>query len=256
MLAASTVLAQVAYPLVRGEVRDTLTVLTVLLFAAASLTHAALTRGTRAALALLVVCAGGGLLAEAVGVSTGVPFGRYSYAGTLGATLLGVPVVVPLAWLMMAWPAYLVGARLTQGRGRMARVPVAAAALAAWDLFLDPQMVDAGQWRWADPAPALPGVPTVPLSNYAGWVLVAVVLMGLLDAVVRTGPSTKDTVPYVLYLWTWASSVLAHAGLLGLAGSAVWGGLGMGALAVPLALSLRARAVARAPARRVVRPVP
>jgi uncharacterized membrane protein len=238
VLAAAVVLAQVAYPLTpAGGARDGLTVATVLLFAAASLTHAAATRGVRAAAALVVVAGGGGLLAEAVGVATGIPFGRYSYAGTLGPAVLGVPLVIPLAWVMMAWPAYLVGVRL--GRTAPARVAVAAVALASWDLFLDPQMVDAGHWRWADPSPALPGVPAVPLTNYAGWLVVAVVLVAVLDRTVHTRPSTADTVPYALYLWTYASSVLALAAFFGLPGAALWGGLGMGAVALPLARSLR-----------------
>jgi uncharacterized membrane protein len=236
--AAAVVLAQIAYPLTpEGTARDRLTVATVLLFAAASVLHAATSRGVRAAAALVVVAGGGGLLAEAVGVETGVPFGSYAYAGTLGPTLLGVPLVIPLAWVMMAWPAYLVGLRL--GRGALARVAIAAAALASWDLFLDPQMVDAGHWRWSDPSPALPGVPTVPLTNYAGWALVALVLMALLHRTVRTGPSTVDMVPYGLYLWTYASSVLALAAFFGLPAAALWGGIGMGAIALPLAWSLR-----------------
>ena len=238
VLAGAVVLAQVAYPLTpRGTARDVLTVATVLLFAAASLSHAATTRGVRAAAGLLVVAGGGGLLAEAVGVATGVPFGRYEYAGTLGPALLGVPRVIPLAWVMMAWPAYLVGARLA--RARAARVAVAAAALASWDLFLDPQMVDAGHWRWADPSPALPGVPAVPLTNYAGWAVVALLLMAVLDRTVPSRRSTSDTVPYALYLWTYASSVLALAAFFGLPAAALWGGLGMGAVALPLARSLR-----------------
>jgi putative membrane protein len=238
VLAGAVVLAQIAYPLTPvGTARDRLTVATVVLFATASVLHAAITRGVRAGAALVAVAGGGGLLAEAVGVATGVPFGRYAYAGTLGPAVLGVPVVIPLAWVMMAWPAYLVGVRL--GRGPLARVAVAAAALASWDLFLDPQMVDAGHWRWSDPSPALPGVPTVPLTNYAGWAVVALGLMALLHLTVRTGPSTLDAVPYALYLWTYASSVLALAAFFGLPAAALWGGLAMGAVAVPLAWSLR-----------------
>jgi putative membrane protein len=237
-LGATVVLAQVAYPLTPpGPARDGLTVGTVLLFAAASLAHAAASRGPRAAVLLLVVAGGGGLLAESVGVATGVPFGRYEYGASLGPAVLGVPLVIPLAWVMMAWPAYLVGVRLA--RTRAVRIPVAAVALASWDLFLDPQMVDAGHWRWSDPSPALPGVPTVPLTNYAGWALVALVLLALLDRTVRTGPSTLDGIPYALYLWTYASSVLALAAFFGLPAAALWGALGMGAVALPLARSLR-----------------
>jgi uncharacterized membrane protein len=230
VLAGAVVLAQVAYPLTpAGSARDGLTVATVLLFALASLTHAALTRGPRAAAGLLLVAGGGGLLAESVGVATGYPFGSYDYAGTLGPAVLHVPLVIPLAWVMMAWPAYLVGLRFR------APVPVAAAALASWDLFLDPQMVDAGHWRWASPEPALPGVPAVPLTNYLGWALVALVLMAALSRVVPTGPG-DDAVPYALYLWTYASSVLAHLAFFGLPASAFWGALGMGLVAIPLAL--------------------
>ena len=157
-LAAAVVLAQVAYPLTPpGGPRDGLTVATVLLFARPRWRTRA-HPGTPGGAGAAGRGGGGGLLAEAVGVATGVPFGTYSYAGTLGPRVLGVPLVIPLAWVMMAWPALLVAARLTASRA--ARVAVAAAALASWDLFLDPQMVDAGHWRWASPSPGLPGVAT------------------------------------------------------------------------------------------------
>ena len=239
--AAATVLAEIAYPLVGGAARDVLTVATVVLFAVASVVHAAASRGPRAAAVLLLAAGGGGLVAEAVGVATGVPFGRYAYADTLGPTVLGVPLVIPLAWVMMAWPAWVVAARLARVRGRAARVAVGAVALASWDLFLDPQMVDAGHWTWADPVPGLPGVPTVPLTNYAGWLLVAAVLMLLLDLLMPAAPAAEDTVPYGLYLWTYASSVLAHAAFFGLPASALWGGLAMGVIVVPLLVTLRRR---------------
>ena len=65
-----------------------------------------------------------------------------------------MPVVVPLAWTMMAYPVLLAARRLTRRwvlRGRRA------IGLMAWDVFLDPQMVGDGHWRWADPTPSLPG---------------------------------------------------------------------------------------------------
>ena len=45
----------------------------------------------------------------------------------------------------------------------------------------------------------------------------------------------------VLYLWTWVSGVLAHGVFLGLPASAGWGALGMGLVAVPLAVGLLRR---------------
>lgn len=108
--------------------------------------------------------------------------------------------------------------------------------LAAWDLFLDPQMVAEGHWHWDAPGAALPGVPGIPLTNYLGWLVVALVLAAALTAV---GFRSADDRPmYALYLWTYGSSVLAHAVFLGMPASAAWGALGMGLVAVPLAVTL------------------
>lgn len=228
---AAMVLAQIGYPLTHGDVRARLTVLIVVLGYVASVTHAALTRGARTAVALVLVTTGGGLAVEALGVHTGFPFGHYAYADALGAGLGGVPLVIPLAWTWMAWPALLAATAVTT----RARPLVAGLGLAAWDLFLDPQMVAEGYWTWSDPHPALPGVPGVPLTNYLGWLAVAIVMMSML----RNVDKTPDDHPmHALYLWTYASSILAHAAFLGLPASAGWGGLGMGTVALPLAVRL------------------
>ena len=151
-----------------------------------------------------------------------------------------MPLVIPLAWIMMAWPAWLVARRLTRGRGRAARVAVGAVALASWDLFLDPQMVAEGYWRWHDPVPALPGVPGIPVGTYLGWLGFALLLMTALSVASRVSePAAGDTPMYALWIWTWASSVLAHAVFLGLPASAVWGGVLMGAAVLPLVVTLR-----------------
>src|SRR5699024_8447994 len=154
-LVGATVLVQIVYPLVPDAHRTGITVTSVLVFCAAALGDAARVHGPRGPLVLLAAAGGGGLLVEAVGVHTGIPFGAYAYTGGLGAQVLGVPGVVPLAWTMMAWAALVVGRALDRavrrrpvgGRDPTAlggRLPVAllgGAALAAWDLFLDPQMV-------------------------------------------------------------------------------------------------------------------
>ena len=233
-LVGAAVLVQIVYPLVPTAARPLATVGSVLVFCAASLCDALRVHGPRGPVTLVTVAGGGGLLVEAVGVHTGVPFGDYLYTGELGTAVLGVPAVVPLAWTMMAWPALVVGRTLAR------RAPVAlvgGAALAAWDLFLDPQMVDAGYWAWAHPEPALPLVPGVPLTNYAGWLLVAVVMVGVLDRALP--PTARPSAPAAaLYLWAYGSSVLAHVVFFGRPGAALVGGLGMGALAVPFAWAL------------------
>jgi uncharacterized membrane protein len=225
-LAGLTVLLQVGYPLVSGHPRDVLTVATVAAFFLATTSHALLTRGPGWTAGYLAVVLGVGLLAEAVGVRTGLPFGDYAYAGSLGWQLLDVPLVVPLAWAMFAYPCLLVGQRL--GRPVLA----GAWALASWDLFLDPQMVEAGHWRWLDVHASLPGVADVPVSNFAGWLVVALVVMGLLARLPHV--PADDRAPLALFLWTWASSVLANLAFFGRPGVAVVGGLAMGVVGLPL----------------------
>jgi len=46
-----------------------------------------------------------------------------------------------------------------------------------------------------------------------------------------------------LWFWTYASSVLAHAVFLGLPASALWGGVLMGAVVLPLVIPLGRRPV-------------
>ena len=233
-LLAALVLLQIGYPLTSGSARAGLVMVTVAVGFALSVGHAAATRGPRAAAVLVVVTCAGGLATEALGVATGFPFGAYDYGGTIGAKVLGVPWVIPLAWTWMAWPAWLAAGVLASRR--VVRVLVAGVGLAAWDLFLDPQMVAERYWTWEGAFTGLPGVPEIPVRNYVGWLLVAVVMMALLSAVPPT--HSADGPMHALYLWTYCSSVLAHAVFLGLPWSALWGGIGMGLVAVPLGVRL------------------
>jgi putative membrane protein len=256
-LAAAVVAVQITYPLLDGAALRASTVATVLLFAAASVVSAATTHGPRAAASLVAAVAGAGLLAEAVGVATGFPFGDYAYAGTLGPQVLGVPLLIPLAWVMMAWPTLLAGRAVTRrllarpgparrgaaGAARWLPPVLAGWALASWDLFLDPQMVEAGHWAFTDPTPALPGSPGVPLTNYAGWLLVALVMQAVLHRVVPDDASAPQRdgwgPPAALLAWTWLGSTLANLAFFGRPAVAAWGFVAMGAVVGPYLLELR-----------------
>jgi len=151
--------------------------------------------------------------------------------------------VVPLAWTMMAWPALVVARRLA-GPG-WAAVPVATWLLAAWDLFLDPQMVAEGHWVWAFPEPGLPGLDGIPLTNFAGWLLVAALMQTLLHLAVpaaglggRAGLGAQG-VPALLVGWTWLGSTLANLAFFGRPVVALYGFVGMGLVAGPYLLVLR-----------------
>jgi uncharacterized membrane protein len=232
VLALVLVGTAIAYPLTAGSARDAVSWSIVLLGSAISVSHAAISRGVRTGVGVLALVAVVAVGMEALGLSTGVPYGEYSYSDALGPTLLGVPFLVPLAWLLMAWPSWVLAARLAP-RSRAWRVLVAAYVFAAWDVVLDPQMVQAGYWRWAHPAPGLPGIDTVPLTNLAGWLVAGLLLMTLIDLLVeRTArpPAISDVAPLLTLAWMTLGGALAHAGWLDLPGSAAWGVL----LALPV----------------------
>ncbi|QBJ94881.1 carotenoid biosynthesis protein [Rhodococcus sp. ABRD24] len=250
VIAIAAVAAQIVYPLVNGEARDAVTVAVVALLAAASVTHAVAVRGVRWATGMVLITAGIGLLSEILGTATGMPYGCYDYAvGRLGWSIADVPLVVPFAWTAGFYPVWCVATRLA--RGPTGRIALTTVGVVGWDLFLDPQMVADGQWAWCVADAGLPGIAHIPLTNYAGWVLVAAVMAVLLEIVDRRGlgpkpPPSRDGVPTALFLWTWLGSALAHAVFLDapeLRYSAVYGFLAMGVLGVPLVVHLGARLV-------------
>ncbi|MCL9757980.1 bisanhydrobacterioruberin hydratase CruF [Frankia sp. AiPa1] len=225
--AGATVATQIAYPLVGQRALGAVTVAVVVLFFLTSIAHATTTRGPRWASGYLVVTVGGGLAAETLGVHTGVPFGEYSYGTSLGPRVFGVAAVVPLAWAMMAYPAYVLVRRHQRIPNRAAFL--GGLILATWDLFLDPQMVKAGHWAWRPGGgPAINGIP---VSNFLGWLLVGTVMTGALIALPDPGRCARrdDRIPLALLLWTYLSSVLAHLVFFARPGVAAVGGPAMGA---------------------------
>jgi putative membrane protein len=251
--AAVGILGQIVYPLVGLAIQTRLTSITVVaFFLAMSLAVCSWAGWRRAALAVAVCCVVAWSV-ESVGVRTAVPFGRYAYTGSLRPILGPVPVIVPLAWTALALAALFVGRRLALA-WRISR-PVAVAilgggALASWDLFLDPQMVAAGYWRWENPHWTIPGIAGIPISNFAGWLVVAVVLIAIVDRVLPNdgpefgqsppiGGSTAGRVAATVYLWTYASELLAGFAFFHRPWVALVGGIVMGVFAIPYARATR-----------------
>jgi uncharacterized membrane protein len=174
--------------------------------------------------------------AEVLGSRTGWPFGDYDYTGALRPEVADVPAVVPVAWFAMAGAALAVADRLASGR--VPRVALGAAALTAWDLFLDPQMVDEGYWVWAGD-----GVYRgIPLTNYAGWFVTSLVVVSVLELLRPAGRQLPATL-VALYTWWAVMSALGFALFFDDLLVAAVGGVGMG---VPAAAAWRRIATATA----------
>ena len=128
---------------------------------------------------------------ERAGTRTGFPFGGYHYTPALKPHVAGVPAIVPLAWFAMAVPARESAHAALGGRSNLAsRIVAGAAALTAWDLFLDPQMVGEGYWRWARR-----GVYRgIPLTNFAGWFATSLGVMAALEVFLPADDPAPDLV--------------------------------------------------------------
>ncbi len=176
-----------------------------------------------------------GFAAELHGVATGRPFGPYTYSGKLGPRVRGVPLLAAAAWAMMARPSWVV-AGLLAPRRRVARVALAAGALTAWDVFLDPRMVREGYWTW----PGGGRYEDVPLSNFLGWFVTGAgvfAVWSLADGA-EAGEDGDDAL--TLYAWTWIGETFATAVLWRRPRVALAGSLAMGLFAAP-ALAARLR---------------
>ena len=233
----------IAIPIVRWTAGDAAlhggVMLGVGLQAAAVLAGLVASWGAQETLRVAAILAPAAWLIEWVGSRTGFPFGAYHYTALLRPQLAGVPLIIPLAWLMMLPVAWAVadlivgGAQVAAGerRVRWRFVFVSALAFTAWDLFLDPQMVAWGYWEWERPGVYF----GIPLTNYLGWFVCA----ALLTLLVR--PAYNPSLPLlVIYIITWALQSIGLAVFWGMPGPALAGFIGMGVI-IFLARPARAR---------------
>jgi putative membrane protein len=118
---------------------------------------------------------------EAISIATKL-VGAYEYTAALGPRVLGVPLLIPAAWLMMLYPTLLtvetiLGAppirEVRDRRGAGAALGWAAAvslivafAMTAWDIGAETIIVITGEYTWKDGGSYF----GVPIPNFVGWV--------------------------------------------------------------------------------------
>lgn len=188
----ATVVGMIATPLLpqRGRGRKMLSSVVVTGMFATSTANAVKRWGpTRAAGAAAATSIATGVI-ERVGTRTGLPFGRYGYTDALRPQVAHVPVIVPLAWFGMGLPSREAAhAALGDRSTPMSRIALGSAAMTAWDLFLDPQMVGEGYWAWVKK-----GVYRgIPVSNYLGWMLTGLGIMAMFERVLPTDGTPRST---------------------------------------------------------------
>lgn len=239
LLLLAYVLSMPAYALLRlaGEtlLLSAATWITAGLLFVFALSHSVESRGVWRTTGMLLSALGLAFAAEYLGSTQGLIFGSYAYTDLLGFKLWGqVPAIIPLAWFMMLYPAWVTAGVLAQTLGRWARLPLAAAAITAWDLSLDPRMVADGAWVWA--APGALNYFGIPLSNFIGWFVTALSIYLIwvwLDRVPAPQRFDHAALPVVAYAIVWIGESMANLLFWGGAGVAAAVFVAMGVFAAP-----------------------
>ncbi len=159
--------------------------------------------GLKNALLFLLITGVIGFLAEVLGTNSGFPFGKYYYTDFLGSKFLGVPIVVPLVWFVIAYLSYsIVAGNLSRSRSEPGRprthlfaktVLLAAFGAVAWDFMIDPMFSSYGYWVWTGQFLPLPELDGIPLTNFVGWfVLVALMIAVCLWIIPRPENTAKS----------------------------------------------------------------
>ena len=130
---------------------------------------------------------------ELLGSTTGFPFGAYDYTSALTPQVAGVPLLVSFAWAGITLVVY---GMFAGGGVRWVQLSIMAASITAWDVFLDPQMVGEGYWQWQSASLAFRGIPLV---NYAGWFVTALINSALVTAICRAPHAVRSRLSIATY---------------------------------------------------------
>ena len=117
-----------------------------------------------------------GWYAEYVGVHGEWLFGTYTYGDVLGPKVRGIPLVMAVNWIVVVYAVCATLNRYAAGVHVVLRVGLAALAMVALDVLIEPVAIALDFWTWDLGHP--------PLRNYLGWLGVGVVQGGLFYAIV------------------------------------------------------------------------
>ncbi|PRO66756.1 carotenoid biosynthesis protein [Alkalicoccus urumqiensis] len=146
-----------------------------------------------AGLLLVLIIFFGSILIESFGVHTGLFFGSYYYEADFGPKLLGVPVTIGFAWVMVTAAAHAVAApaaSLAPAFPRLVYAVYASLCAVIMDLIIDPVAYEVKQyWIWEDTG-AYYGIP---FSNFAGWFILSFVFHLLISLLFFRNSVWKNT---------------------------------------------------------------
>jgi putative membrane protein len=107
-----------------------------------------------------------GLIAEWIGVHTGLLFGNYYYGNNLGFKYFDVPLVIGLNWGLLVICAGSIANRFKLET--ISTVILGAALMTGLDYLMEPVAIKSDFWHWKNGE--------IPIYNFVCWFLVALPL--------------------------------------------------------------------------------
>lgn len=186
LVALYALLTLIEYVFIPHSVATSALVLLPVVFA---LIHGARRYGWGGILLFILICLVVSNALENLSILTGFPFGHYHYSDGLGPKLFLVPLLIGPAYISTGYLAWVIGAvlvgdvRRETGVFTVFAMPfIAAFAMVAWDVCLDPTLSTVVKfWIWQDGG----GYFGVPLTNYLGWFLTVYIIFQLFALSVR-----------------------------------------------------------------------
>lgn len=233
---------------------------TVVLGALAGLSFLSWAVGATRAVMVFAVSFVLSLSAELAGTSTGIPFGVYGYTTQLGYLIAGlVPFNIPTSWFYMLTASLAICGRLLpatdNNRGRWWWAFVAGFVLTAWDVSMDPAMVNTAHWMWHVPDLTnrsafvqFIGTPFffgMPLTNWLGWLFTGIIVARAMLAIVPPSTWTAKVSPSGFPLVLYAANGLLPIAICFRRDMALAGVLGTIAMGLPLLLALNSKRIRR-----------
>ncbi len=117
------------------------------------------------------------------GVTTGFPFGGYSYTDALRPLIGGVPLAILFAWFTVSASALLTARYLLNGSSETAAIAAGAAFILGTDILLEPfaSFIN-GFWLWDEG--------TIPIQNFISWFAMGIIFLFTFSQLIKWNEET------------------------------------------------------------------
>jgi len=124
-----------------------------------------------------------GFIIEAIGTSTGVIFGEYTYGQTLGFKILSTPLTMFINWATLMYCNLMLINQLYPKINKYAKSLIAATLMVLMDFLIEPTAIKFDFWSWQ--SEGINDFLVAPLQNYVAWFIISFVLYLFLTPLVN-----------------------------------------------------------------------